>query len=258
MSIGSAGPGRPGAAAGAPNGLGAELRRLKDEISGLLDLPCVIGEPGQDPPERYLRIETVRVAASPYRADLSVARVNAEVLVQAYGPDHLSAADTLARCMLELMAQGSWDLIAGQPDVAWWAASGRAPSAAFMISIPVTLPIQRQPAPPVRQPLEVRGSNLRHVSGRVLAADGTPLSGARVQVHPDGARTVTGYDGRWALTVPNVLVRLDVFAKRTHTSYDLAPDAERAEPTAASRTQSIDITLADVGASPAPGAPATT
>jgi hypothetical protein len=239
--------------------LGDELRRLSQEISTLLGVPCVIGNPADDHPDHFVRIDTVRVLAPPYRADNSVARVNAEVLVQAHGPDHLSAADTVARCMLELMARGGWDLVSGQPDAAWWMAYGQPPTAAFMISIPVTLPIVRRPAPPVRHPLEVKGANLRQVNGRLLAEDGTPLSGGRIRLHPYGTSTITGHDGRWSLNLPNVEVQLDITAKGTRATYALVPDAERDTTLPGSPTRLVDITLPGVGAAPPPqGTPATT
>jgi hypothetical protein len=237
---------------GSAEGLGAVLARLGDELSVLADRPYVIGDPPATEPrlERYLRLQVIGLAPQPYRGEAQMARISAEVLVEAYEPDHAGEADTAANLLLHLLADGRWDVIAGQSDAAWWTALGRSPRPALLVAVPVTLPIERRTAPPVRHPLQVRELGARPVGGRVLAADGTPLAGARVRLRPDGVAVTTGYDGRWALRVPNTLVHLDVSARGRETTYDLPANSASPGPGAGERID-VDIVLSDVGVPPA-------
>src|SRR4051812_18732993 len=192
-------------------GLSDALHRLGREISALAGIPYVIGDPPAAEPriERYLRLQVVRLEAQPYQGRVQMARISAEVLLEAHGPDHAAEADTAARVLLQLLAAGRWDVIPGQPDASWWIALARPSRPAFLVAVPVTLPIDRPKAPLVRHPLQVRDIGARQVRGRVLAADGTPLAGAQVRLLPDGSPVRTGYDGRWALQVPDTSVHLD-------------------------------------------------
>ena len=120
-----------------------------------------------------------------------------------------------------------------------------------MVGLPVSLPIVRQKAPLVRYPLKINNLGVRWVTGRVLAADGTPLAGATIRLLPDGSPVTTDYAGRWVLLLPNVLVHLEVSARGSETTYDLGPDPKPLPGTVGETKTMIDIVLADVGASPA-------
>jgi hypothetical protein len=236
------------------SGLKNELLRLRDWIAGQVELPCLIGAAGEPDtehrPDSYVGVQTVLIAPPPYRSDQQVSRVNAQVLVVANGPDLSANADVIADLMLHALAAGDWDLVQGQPDVGLWTALGRPPVPAFMVSIPVTLAIPREQAPPVRRPLDVQGGAIRRVHGRVLAADGTPLAGARLRLHPNGVPTTTGHDGRWALSLPDVLVRLDVWARGASLSYSVPPSSESVSD--GSAQAGVDIVLAAIGATGPP------
>jgi hypothetical protein len=228
-------------------GLKNDLMHLRDWVTAQVALPCLIGAVGEPDGEQR---PDVRIAAPPYRADQQVSRVNAEVLVVANGPDLAANAVVIADLMLHALAAGDWDLVPGQPDLELWTALGRPPIPAFMVSIPVRLSIQREQAPPVRRPLDVRGGAIRRVHGRVLAADGTPLAGARLRAHPNGVPITTGHDGRWALSLPDVLVRLDVWARGAHLTYSVGPSSESAPD--GPPQGGIDIVLSAVGATTPP------
>lgn len=237
-----------------PGGLAAQLRRVQTQLSDLLGVPCIIGEQTDDHTE-YVLIHTVRTVVPPYRADQHVSRIDAHVLVEAFGADHAANADVIATAMLHLLADASWELVAGQPDLDVWTALGRRPGPAFMINIAVTLSIVRRQAPLVRGPLDVQSGGIRHVAGRVLAADGTPLAGARIRWRPNGVPTVTGHDGRWKLSLPTLAVQLDVSARGVYARYTLARLGESTADGSGSNAlaqSDIDIVLAEVGADSAP------
>jgi len=238
-----------------PGGLAAQLRRVQTHLSELLAVPCIIGEPTDDH-AHYVLIHTVRTVVPPYLADQRVSRIAAHVLVEAFGADHAANADVIATAMLHVLADATWELVAGQPDLDLWTTLGRQPGPAFMINLAVTLPIVRRQAPPVRAPLNVHSNGIRHVAGRVLAADGTPLAGARIRLRPNGVPTHTGHDGRWKLSLPTLAVHLDVSARGVQARYTLAPLGEstadgRGTLNAVAQSD-IDIVLAEVGADPAP------
>jgi hypothetical protein len=232
-------------------GLDHELHRLGDQITALVGLPYVIGEPGDDHQGRCITLQVVRLAAQPYRAEMGMARINAEVLIEARGGEHGADADAVATVMLRLLADGGRTLLAGQPDADVWAGLGRTARPAFMIALPVSLSIVRRKVPPVRYPLKVDDLGARRARGRVLAADGTPLAGAIVRLRPDGVAVTADHAGRWTLLLPNVLVHLEVSARGSETTYDLPPDPGLLPGAFGEEKTMIDIVLADVGASSA-------
>jgi hypothetical protein len=232
-------------------GLEDQLRELGEQISALAGRPYVIGERADDHEQPCVTLEVVRLVPQPYRVEMSQARINAEVLVSARGGDHGADADAVATVMLRLLTDAGRTLLAGQPDADVLAGLGRTARPAFMIALPVSLPIVRRKAPPVRYPLNVEHLGARRARGRVLAADGTPLAGARVRLRPDGVAVTADHAGRWALLLPNVLVHLEVSARGSETTYDLPPDPALLPGAIGDGKTMIDIVLPDVGASSA-------
>ncbi|GAA2095473.1 hypothetical protein GCM10009841_06610 [Microlunatus panaciterrae] len=220
--------------------LAAELSAIRDWVQDRSGLPCQIG-PADDRADSYIQLSTVRLVAGVHNSDPVAARVDAHVLVLAHGPDHAAAADAAAALMVQALVERSWELLAGQPDPELWRSLGLPPAPAFMITVPVRLPLHRAVAPPVRRPLNLRGGGLRQVQGRVLAADGTPLSGAVIRLHPDGQPVTTTHNGRWTLSLPSGPVHLDVTAKGLSARHDLA------EQSGADR-QDVDIVIDVLGA----------
>jgi hypothetical protein len=241
VELPAAGPNSPG--------LGDQLRKLGEQITALVGLAYVIGEPADDDEQPCVVLEVIRFVSQPYRVEMNQMRVSAEVLVSARGGDHGAAADAVVRVLLGLLADGNRSLLAGQPDADVWAALRRTARPAFMVALPVSLPIVQQKAPLVRYPLKINDLGVRRAVGRVMAADGTPLPGATIRPSPDGAPVTTDRAGRWALSLPNVFVHLEVSARGSGTTYDLAPDPDLLPGTVGEVKTMIDIVLADVGAS---------
>lgn len=234
----SAEPVEPTGATSPGAGLAAELRRLAEALATSTGLPCVIGEPPADQPDG-LRLEVVRLLPQPYRIDAHQARAEAEVLLSAAGGAHAEQAERVATALLRLLAEGRWDVIAGQPEASTWTALARPAAPAIMVTVPFALTVPRAVARPVRHPLQLDDVATRELTGRVLAADGTPLPGALVRLLPDGRFVRADHRGRWSLRATDRAARLEVLARRQRVLREV-PAGPAAPP--------IDIELAGLGA----------
>ncbi len=255
------GVGAAGAAGEPQSGLADALRTLGDHLQELTGVGVLQGadavDGGLSGAERdadsegrsaaradyAFAVEPVRLLVPAYQAQHDVSRVDAHVLVTASGPDPLIAADHLADAMLRLLGGGDWTLVPGEPSTDLWRGLGRPVRPGFMVSVPLSREVPQLRPPLVRESLDVRSGGLRQVRGRVLAADGTPLSGARVRLRPDGRPTRTTYDGSWSLSLPTREVVLEVFARGTLSTHPLSPSTQQ-DPAG---SPPVDLVVTDLG-----------
>lgn len=233
-------------------GLEQALRSLSEQLSAASGLTALIDEePAGD--EEHLRLETVRLLVPAYQANSETSRINAHVLVEAYGPDRARAADRLAAAMLKVLSGRHWDLVADEPSNEFWLSLGRPARPAFVVTVPLTLAVARERPPLVREGLDVRSGPIRQVHGRVVADDGTPLSGARVRLLPGGRPIEAAHDGTFSLSLPALDVVLEASAHGASTRHRLAAAHPSTDP--------VEIVLTELSAAPdaarSPSSPST-
>ena len=160
------------------SGLAVQLEALSARLAELSTRPVAVAPLAQpsvdaDPADLSVILTVIRTSIPPYVAGQAVSRLDAHVLVTAVG-EHAAAADLIADAMLQTLAVGEWEVVAGEPSLELWNALGRPPQPAFVINVPVLRPINRWQAPLVRHRAEVRSGRVGDFAG----ATGVPRTPA--------------------------------------------------------------------------------
>jgi Carboxypeptidase regulatory-like domain len=110
-----------------------------------------------------------------------------------------------------------------------WMALGAHPRAAFCVRLDAAHEFAPGEVAYVRQPLQLAGSTLRALRGRVVGPDDIPLAGAVVTLAATGAHDRTSPDGTFLFpTVPTGSgpIRLAVRAKGRVFTAEVEPDGD--------------------------------
>lgn len=141
-------------------------------------------------------------ATGPVMRHISSAELTASLLVGVVGLPVWEASGLTAALALDAATDGQWTMGAEAPSTELWQALGHPPVPAFLLSVPVRRLLEHPNAPLVREPLRITPAHLRMVAGRVVAADGQPLSGARVaRADGNAPAVVADHRGRFRLPV---------------------------------------------------------
>lgn len=156
-------------------------------------------------------------ATGPVMRHISSAQLTATLLVGVVGLPLWEASGVTAALALDAASGGDWVMDAGGPSIELWRALGHPPVPAFLLLVPVRRLHEHPQAPLIRGPLRIAPAHLRMVAGRIVAADGQPLSGARV-ARADGTApaVVADHRGRFRLPVATdgeAPLTLHVFAR---------------------------------------------
>lgn len=139
--------------------------------------------------------------------------------------DDVAAAHAITTLALTALAEADRDIDLTPTTDQTWIALGLSPRPSFSIAGPVRMHVERATVRRVRQPLNLRATKLRVLSGDLRSTDGRALTPGRVRLEPHGPATIVGPDGRWSLPVP-ALERstLEISTKGTRVQQFVGPD----------------------------------
>lgn len=133
-------------------------------------------------------------------------------LITAAGPDPVAAHGLLGDAIAAASAQSQYALEFGSPNAEAWASINLPARASFVLRATATQKRDIKPSPLVVTPI-VHSAPLERLVGQVVAADGTPLAGAVVEVPGLGRTTTANSEGRFVLEGVTASIDLTVRAQ---------------------------------------------
>lgn len=199
---------------------------VADWATDITGRPTVIGAAARsgEPDDESIVLHPLAIQASTHTPPPDAVEARARVLVFA-AADDVAAAHAVTTLALTALAQAERDVDLTPTTDQTWIALGVSPRPSFSIAGPVRMHVERPTVTRVRQPLNLRATKLRVLSGDLRSSDGTALTPGRVRLEPHGPTTLVGPDGRWSLPVP-ALERstLDITTKGTRVQQFVGPD----------------------------------
>lgn len=199
---------------------------VADWATGITGRPTVIGAAPRsgEAADDSIVLHPFTIAPSMHTPAPDAVEATARLLVFA-ASDDVAAAHAITTLALTALAEAERDIDLTPTTDQTWIALGVSPRPSFSIAGPVRMHVHRATATRVRQPLNLRATKLRVLSGDLRSSDGTALSPGRVRLEPHGPATLVGPDGRWSLPVP-ALERstLDITTKGAHLQHFVGPD----------------------------------
>jgi hypothetical protein len=199
---------------------------VADWATGITGRPTVIGAAARsgEPDDASIVLHPFAIQAATHTPPPDAVEASGRLLVFA-AADDVAAAHAVTTLALTALAEAERDIDLTPTTDQTWIALGLSPRPSFSISGPVRMHVERAPVTRVRQPLSLRATKLRVLSGDLRSSDGTALTPGRVRLEPHGPTTLVGPDGRWSLPVP-ALQRstLDITTKGTRVQHLVGPD----------------------------------
>jgi len=199
---------------------------VADWASGITGRPTVIGAAARsgDVGDESIVLHPFTITPSTHTPPPDAVEATARLLVFA-AADDVAAAHAVTTLALTALAEAERDIDLTPTTDQTWIALGVSPRPSFSIAGPVRMHVARVTATRVRQPLNLRATKLRVLSGDLRSTDGTALTPGRVRLEPHGPATLVGPDGRWSLPVP-ALQRstLDITTKGARVQQVVGPD----------------------------------
>lgn len=199
---------------------------VADWATGITGRPTVIGAAARsgEAGDESIVLHPFTIQSSTHTPPPDAVEATARLLVFA-AADDVAAAHAVTTLALTALAEAERDIDLTPTTDQTWIALGISPRPSFSIAGPVRIHVERATATRVRQPLNLRATKLRVLSGDVRSSDGTALTPGRVRLEPHGPATLVGPDGRWSLPVP-ALERstLDITTKGARVQQFVGPD----------------------------------
>jgi hypothetical protein len=199
---------------------------VADWATGITGRPTVIGAAARSggTGDDSIVLHPFTIQPSTHTPPPDAVEATARLLVFA-AADDVAAAHAVTTLALTALAQAERDIDLTPTTDQTWIALGLSPRPSFSIAGPVRLHVERVTATRVRQPLNLRATKLRVLSGDLRSSDGTALAPGRVRLEPHGPATLVGPDGRWSLPVPALeRATLDITTKGARVQYLVGPD----------------------------------
>lgn len=216
----------PGGSAAGDIGFTDLVAGIADWATGITGRPTVIGAAARsgEAGDESIVLHPFTIQPSTHTPPPDAVEATARLLVFA-AADDVAAAHAVTTLALTALVEAARDIDLTPTTDQTWIALGLSPRPSFSIAGPVRMHVERAAATRVRQPLNLRATKLRVLSGDLRSSDGTALSPGRVRLEPHGPATLVGPDGRWSLPVP-ALERstLDITTKGARVQQLVGPD----------------------------------
>jgi hypothetical protein len=176
-------------------------RRVRDWMLAVLErVDVVLSEPGPSDTEfKGVSLYLLGMSDSPPLRTNSrpPLQISLQYLVTTWSTDPEEAHRWLGQLLFAAMEHAEFQLDLSPVSPAVWAGFRTSPRPSFRLAVPCRQ-VRRQPvARPVLQPLVVRQSPVRPLTGRVLGPGDVPVMGARIEIPGTGQYTRTDAQGRF-------------------------------------------------------------